>query len=137
MSVRKPDRRQGDFGVITEAEELVKYTIEITTNEKNFPKRYRWCLTNKIVEQATAMFADLSSANNIKVTTPEDKALRRSYQVRALAEIGAMLGLMQIAYDVFNVDADRAEYWTRKIKREMTLIRSWRDSDKERYKDII
>lgn len=136
MSVRKADRRQGDFEVITAAEALVKYTIEITTNEKNFPKRYRWCLTNKIVENATSMFADLSSANNIKVSTKEDKALRRAYQVRALAEIGAMIALMQVAYDVFHVDADRAEYWTRLVKQEMSLIRNWRDSDDKRYKDI-
>ena len=136
MSVRKADRRQGDFEVITAAEALVKYTIEITTNGKNFPKRYRWCLTNKIVENATAMFADLSSANNIKVSRLEDKKLRRSYQVRALAEIGAMLALMHVAYDVFHVDADRAEYWTRLVKNEQTLIRKWRDSDDDRYKDV-
>lgn len=136
MAVPKYKRRKGDFGVITKAEALVKYTLEITSNEKNFPKRYRWCVTSKIVDSTVSMFSDLTRANTIKVVTKEDKILRRSYQVRALAEIGNLLGLMQIAYDVFNVDADRAEYWTRLVIAEQEAIRNWRDSDRERYKDI-
>lgn len=136
MSVPKYKRRKGDFGVITKAEALVKYTLEITSNEKNFPKRYRWCVTSKIVDSTVSMFSDLTRANTIKVITKEDKILRRSYQVRALAEIGNLLGLMQIAYDVFNVDAGRAEYWTRLVIAEQEAIRNWRDSDRERYKDI-
>jgi hypothetical protein len=83
------------------------------------------------------MFSDLVRANTIRVVTPEDKILRRNYQVRALAEIGNLLGLMQIAYDVFNVDADRAEYWTRLVISEQAAIREWRDSDRERYKNIV
>lgn len=136
MSVPKYKRRKGDFGVITKAEALVKYTLEITSNEKNFPKRYRWCVTSKIVDSTVSMFSDLTRANTIKVITKEDKILRRSYQVRALAEIGNLLGLMQIAYDVFNVDAGRAEHWTRLVIAEQEAIRNWRDSDRERYKDI-
>lgn len=137
MSVPKHKRRKGTFDVITNAEALVKYTLEITSNEKNFPKRYRWCLTSKIVDASVSMFSDLVRANTIRVVTKEDKILRRNYQVRALSEIGNLLGLMQIAYDVFNVDPDRAEYWTRLIINEQTAIREWRDSDRERYKDIV
>jgi hypothetical protein len=137
MSVPKHLRRSGKFEVITRAESLVKYTLEITTNEKNFPKRYRWCLTSKIVDSAIEMFANLTRANTINVITKEDKILRRNYQVKALAEIGNLLGLMQIAYDVFNIDTNRIEYWTRLIINEQTLIREWRKSDNERYKDIV
>lgn len=136
MSVPKHERRKGNFAVITNAENLVKYTLEITSNEKNFPKRYRWCLTSKIVDSSVAMFSDLVRANTIRVTTPEDKILRRNYQVRALAEIGNLLALMQIAYDVFDIDGDRVEYWTRLIINEQAAIREWRDSDRERYKEI-
>lgn len=109
----------------------------VRLNEKNFPKRYRWCLTSKIVDASVSMFSDLVRANTIRVVTKEDKILRRNYQVRALSEIGNLLGLMQIAYDVFNVDPDRAEHWTRLIINEQTAIREWRDSDRERYKDIV
>ena len=58
MSVPKHLRRKGKFEVITNAEALVKYTLEITSNEKNFPKRYRWCLTSKIVDTTVEMFSD-------------------------------------------------------------------------------
>lgn len=136
MSVPKHERRKGRFEVITQGEALVKYTLEITSNEKNFPKRLRWCLTSKIVDSTVSMFSDLVRANTIMVTTKEDKILRRSYQVRALSEIGNLLALMQMAYDVFNIDSARAEYWTRLVINEQTLIREWKKSDNERYKDI-
>lgn len=136
MSVPKHLRREGKFAVITNAEALVKYTLEITSNEKNFPKRYRWCLTSKIVDTTVEMFSDLVKANTVMVTTKEDYILRRHYQVKALSEIGSLLGLMQIAYDVFGIDSDRAEYWTRLVINEQVAIREWKKSDNERYKDI-
>lgn len=137
MSVPKHERNEGNFLVITNAEALVKYTLQITSNEKNFPKRYRWSLTSKIVDSSIAFFSDLKRANAVHVVTVEDKILRRSYQVRALAEIDALIGLMQIAYDVFSVDSDRAEYWTRLVMEEQILIREWRKSDNERFKKIV
>jgi hypothetical protein len=136
MSVPKHLRRKGKFEVITNAEALVKYTLEITSNEKNFPKRYRWCLTSKIVDTTVEMFSDLVKANTIMVVKKEDYILRRHYQVKALSEIGSLLGLMQIAYDVFGIDSDRAEHWTRLVINEQAAIREWRDSDRERYKDV-
>ncbi len=34
------------------AKQLAIYTVKICTNEKNFPKRYRWCITQEIVQTA-------------------------------------------------------------------------------------
>ena len=42
MSVVKSKRGIGKMLVVTRANELAVYTIRICSNEKNFPKRYRW-----------------------------------------------------------------------------------------------
>lgn len=50
MSVPKSKRGKSKMEVITKVNELTEYTIHICSNEKNFPKRYRWCLTSKIID---------------------------------------------------------------------------------------
>ena len=50
MSVVKSKRGESELQVVTKSIALASYTIHICSNEKNFPKRYRWCLTGKIVE---------------------------------------------------------------------------------------
>jgi len=44
MSVVKSKRltKKQPLKVITKANELTTHTIRICSNEKNFPKRYRW-----------------------------------------------------------------------------------------------
>lgn len=55
MSVVKSKRGQGKLEILTKSRELTAYTIKICTNEKSFPKRYRWCITNKIVENTVSI----------------------------------------------------------------------------------
>ena len=76
MAVVKSERSQGDMKVITKARELATYTIKICTNEKNFPKRYRWCITNKIVENAVEINSNINRSNEVFVSDDEDFKLR-------------------------------------------------------------
>lgn len=52
MSVRAGERTQGDLTVIVKTKEMAIYTLRITNNEKNFPKRYRLSVVNKIQDKA-------------------------------------------------------------------------------------
>jgi hypothetical protein len=61
---------------------------------------------------------------------------RRQFQNQAVASIDAMLGDMDIAYALFNVDDDRIDYWTGLIIEVQNLVREWRKSDQERYKNL-
>ena len=71
MSVVKSKRGEGQLLVITKANELATYTIKICSNEKNFPKHYRWCITSKIVDAAI----EISNYANygIRVKTESEK----------------------------------------------------------------
>lgn len=51
MSVVESKREEGELRALTKARELAVYTIRICCNENNFPKRYRWCITNKVVDR--------------------------------------------------------------------------------------
>ena len=71
---------------------LYKHTLIKCSNEGNFAKRYRWCLTQKIVESATEMYANVRRANSVFVKTARDYELRRNYQKMGLQNSMHLLG---------------------------------------------
>ena len=131
MSVVKSKRGQGKLLVYTRSNELAVYTIKICSNEKHFPKRYRLCITNKLVECALTINNCVSAANAIYIADGDEEAhkMRRNYQTKALAESYALLSMIDIAYRTFGIESDRIEFWTRLVKDVQGLIRNWRKSE--------
>lgn len=130
MSVEKSKRGEGKLLVITRANELAAYTIKICSNEKNFPKRYRWCISNKLVEAALSINNNIVAANSVYVADDEQAYnLRRQYQTKALAETYALLSMIDIAYRTFGVESGRVEFWTHLTKEVQALLRNWRKSE--------
>ena len=136
MSVVKSKRTQSELEVVTKAIALSSYTIHICSNEKNFPKRYRWCLTGKIVDFTIDICNFINMANSVFVSSANDFQTRRQYQNQALASSYALLTMMDIAYNTFSIDDDRIEHWIGLVIEVQNLLRNWRKSDLERYKDF-
>ena len=137
MSVPRGDRKEGKLQVITELKALAVYTIQICKNEKNFPKRDRWLLTQPIVEEAVNAYKYARKANAVKVVTMADYELRRSYQIETRCALEALLGLIEIAYTVLSLEGSRVEYWTKCVMSCEDKLATWRTSDRKRYKDIV
>lgn len=133
MSVPASKRGESKLEVVTAAYTLAVHTIKICSNEKNFPKRYRWCITNKIVDTATEIVKLVNIANSIYVTDKSTYDARKVYQVKALAETYSLTALMQIGYELFGIDSKKIDYWAGLIIKERNLIRSWKKADGERY----
>lgn len=132
MSVVKSHREETELTVITKANELTAYTIKICSNEENFPKRYRWCITSKIVESAIDIGNNIIKANSIYIRSEDDLAMRRKYQQEAMSETQALLNMINIAYNTFGIKSNRIEYWTQLIVDVQNLLRNWRKSDSNR-----
>lgn len=136
MAVVKSKRKEGELTVVTKARELAVYTARICNNEKNFPKRHRWLLNNHIVGNALQVHRNIRKANSVFVKTESDLATRRQFQNIALAEVDALLGDMDIAYELFGIDSNRIKHWTGLIYDVQNLLRNWRNKDFERYKSL-
>lgn len=134
MSVPKGDRKESKLQVITALQALNVYTIQICKNEKNFPKRDRWLLTQRIVIEATKAYTHARKANAVKVVTMEDYKLRRKYQVKCRCDLEALLGLIEIAYTALQLEGQRVEFWTRSVMDCEEKLAAWRTSDRRRYK---
>jgi hypothetical protein len=126
MSVVKSKQSEGKLVVITKARDLAEYTLKICANEKTFPKRYRWCLTSKIVESAMNINNGVNMANSVFARDDTDYILRKRYQTQALAETYALLSMVDIAYRTYSLETARVEHWTRLIYDVQNLIRNWR-----------
>ena len=136
MSVVKSKRGEGQLLVITKANELAAYSIKICSNETNFPKRYRWCITNKIVDAAMEISNNAVMANSVFVKDESDYKLRKQYQTKALSLTYALLNMMDMAYRTFGVESGRVEHWTRLTVEVQIMLRNWRKADIERYKSF-
>ena len=132
MSVVESKREEGKLRAATKAKELAVYTIRICSNEKNFPKRYRWCLTNEIVRAALQINCCIEKANSVryKNATEGELEIRRKYQTIAIAETYSLANLISIAKTLYGLNGDKVEYWTRLVKSVRTLAQSWKNSEK-------
>lgn len=131
MSVPKSLRKEGELQVLTKSKELTKYTIRICSNEKSFPKKYRWCVTNKIVDDAVDISRYITMANSVFPKTDKDKELRRQYQNQAIAKSYALLSEIDVAYTTFGIESDRVAYWTKLVLEVQSLLRAWRTSEEK------
>jgi hypothetical protein len=137
MSVVAGKRGEGELKVITVSGNLCDYTLQITNTEKHFPKRYRWSITNRIVQITMDIDDHLIHANSIFVR-PDDYSLarRQRYQLEALELTYVLLRNIDRAYRRFGVGSFNAEHWTGLIRELQRLIRGWYNKDKERYANI-
>ena len=139
MSVPKSKRGTPKLEVITKANELATHTIHICSNENCFPKRYRWCITAKIVDAAVEISRLINMANSVYVNPKSehwkaDWELRRGYQVQALVQTYSLLTMMDIAYRTFGIEGSKMDHWTGLVVSVQNLLRNWKRSDENRYK---
>lgn len=137
MSVPEGKRTESKLAVQSKAKALAAHTVTICSNEKVFPKRERWAVTNRIVSAALTIMEEIDVANDIYVSTKDDFQLRRRSQTVALSHTAKLLGLMELAYVKYGISGQRMEYWTGLVIEVRELAKKWRQSDKERFKKYI
>lgn len=137
MSVPVGKRSKSKLEVHVKAIDLARYTLQICSNEKYFPKRDRWIVTNKIVDLAVNIVRDIAMANNIRVSVKSDFELRRKLQTSALTDTYGLLTLIDLAYYKYQMRNKRVQHWTGLVIELQGLIRPWRNSDLQRYKHLL
>lgn len=106
MSVPENRRKESKLAVQTKAKELAYYTVRICSNEKVFPKRDRWIITNRIVSTVLTIMEEVDVANDIFVSTKGDFELRRKSQTIAFSSTAKLLGLMELAYIKYAIEGN-------------------------------
>lgn len=127
-------RTPGKYDVIEKAKELAGHTLKVTANEAKFPKRYRFTVVAKLINQSLYILDKLLMAQEIY---PEDdpKLLqdRVKYQKKARAKCRSMMTLITVSKEHFGIDAGGIEYWVKMISDVRNMTSAWIRKDKERF----
>lgn len=138
MAVPECEREEGRFTLPMRAEYLVRYTLEITANEKVFLPEYRKAVTDDIIDSAKSIYLLIREANDtsIRVGTifhKSDLIERNKIQRKALRTAQRLLYLIDLAHRVFHLSSKRVKYWGGLTLEIRNRIQGWIASDIERY----
>ena len=136
MSKLESKREVGKYDSVEKAKELAGYVIRITMNEKKFPKRYRFTVTEKIINRAIFIVDNLTMANELFPNTSLELDKRIIYMKEARAACRALLLLVEIAANAFSVSASTFKELTENTKELRKHITAWIESDKNRFRKI-
>jgi hypothetical protein len=134
MAVLKSKRTESILSVVAKAEEMVIYTMQAASNERYIPKRLRWCIGGRIVQEAQDVLRLITYANSIKVEYAQDWEMRRTAQKQAMAHTFCLLTEINLCKRAFgHIPLDKMEYWTGMILEVQRLLKAWQKSDAARY----
>ena len=136
MSVRVDQRKESQCEFLNTAHELEKYTIQLSMRENAIPKRYRVTLGLPLCNAARSLNQNITYANSIYPTTKAEYEMRRTYQLKARAELQNLFELMRIATELLPIKNSVVEEWVRMAHTEDVVLRKWIQSDKQRYKEL-
>ena len=85
------------------ANEVEYKVIKMTMNEKYFPKRARFIITNKLIDSVMNVSANFNAANAIFQNTEEKLKLREQYQTIGKANISVLEHQLNLSVKLFNI----------------------------------
>ena len=114
----------------------MKYTLEITANEKNFPTSQLY-YTEKVRARAMDIYFLIHRANNVPLTDNMINYNRRKdFQRKAIDACQELSALIELGRSLLHMSGKRATYWTDKTDMIESHINKWMTSDEKRFKEI-
>ena len=131
MSVIKSKRSESEMQFIMTARELQKYTIQKCVG---FPKRYTFYVSQPIAACATRIHEDVKMANSIFPTNEHEFQMRRDYFLRANAELNSLVSQIELANELFGLEANVMKHWMELVETEIRLVKAVMKKEKEKFK---
>lgn len=118
-----------DLEVIIKAIGLIDHTLELTSNCKRFPKKYRFTLCDRMLNKSMDIYELLMEANRTHLS---NKALRNELQTKAIMSCDKLLTYIEICLKREIIGANSAEYWSGLVSDIKFMTIKWRTTDKNR-----
>ena len=133
MSVIKSQRGESDMEFLHTARQLQIHTIQKCVG---FPKRYTFYVSQPIANCAIRIHEYVKCANSIYPTNQHEVQIRRDYMLRANAELNSLVSQIEVAAEMFGIEADKLKYWMDMVELEIRLVKGAMKKDRARYKDL-
>lgn len=126
-------KNPSEFVLITKAKDLVKHTF-LMTNEKRFPKKYRFTVVNRLHDLTLDIFALIGEANELDLTDPQEARERRYNQKKALTKCKTVLFLLELSLENNLISKEQCAVWTKAVLDVKYMTAKWRKQDQQRGK---
>lgn len=133
MSVPKTKRSEGKLEVATKALELESYSIDMCSSDKRIPKKARPFVAYPLVDCARNIVTNIYRANDVFVWDERSHRQRIAYQEAALAEIAALIHLIDLAKKRYDLKGSSVVHWIGLAVETREKLRNWRNADKRKY----
>lgn len=117
--------------VISKSIDLMKYTMQVTSNHKRYPKKFL-ILIQKIQSTCLEIYDALMRANRLQLQLNTERAERLNLQTEAITLCDELSCFIQLSMDLNLIGSDTVEYWQKKISDIKYMTISWRSKDKTR-----
>lgn len=118
-----------EMQVIIKAKELASYTLKVTSNNNNFPKKFRFTLVDRMQRKSFDIYENLLEANRTRV---ENKYTRYDLQTQAIVSCEELLLYIEMSMMQNIITPKRAEYWSGLVSDVKHMTLAWRKRDKDR-----
>lgn len=119
-----------ELKVIIKAKELMKYTYTVTSNCKNFPKKFRHSMVDRMQLKTMDIYETLYEANRTNINT--EKGLRIRHQGKAVNYCDELMAYIELAKELNIIDIQRMEYWSSLAADVKHMTLAWLKKDRER-----
>lgn len=121
--------------IIMVVENTLGYLFQITNNEKQFPKAYRYTLVTEIRNTCLHMYRSTYKALSIKPRYLEQYEKRSKYREEVYNDILDLNALMIIATKVVTIK--NPEYIANMMDELIKSFNKWTKNDKRQFKSLL
>lgn len=119
------------------ANEIEYKIIRMTMNEKYFPKRARFIISNKLIDAAMNVSANFNAANAIFPNTEDKLTLREQYQMIGKANIAILEHQLNLSKRLFNIPTPVLDDVFNQISEMKKMFNNWVKSGRKILKREI
>lgn len=107
-----------------DAEKLCVYTLKITNNLNNFPKKYRYTLVDRILKLTFDIHDGIIKANIARGTE------RIDFQSEIIANCTTLKFYIRMVYEVLKPECSTT-YWDKLVDKVESQVRGWQKTTKK------
>ena len=119
------------------ANEVEYKIIKMTMNEKYFPKRSRFIITNKLIESAMNVSSNFNAANAIFPNTEDKLKLREQYQTIGKANMNVLEHQLNLSLRLFNIPGTVMDDIFSQVSEMEKMYSNWIKGGKLKRKGLI
>lgn len=117
--------------VISKSIDLMKYTIQITSNRKRYPNKFI-ILIQRIQSTCIEIYDSLMRANRLQLQLNNEKSERLKLQTEAITLCDELSCFIQLSMELDLIGTNTVEFWQKKISDVKYMTISWRTKDSSR-----